>query len=109
MTGRTAGPAPAGPHPTPPAVPNTGVTPPPVPSDRARTTERVIGVLALVGTAATVWLGLWGTPPDRTQGDLVRLVYIPPGAGWGRRRPPQLLPPPQPPAARLPMKYWRRP
>jgi heme exporter protein C len=42
----------------------------------------VIGVLALVGTVCTVWLGLWVTPPDRTQGDLVRLVYIHPGVAW---------------------------
>ena len=63
-------------------APNTGVTPPPVPSARARATERVIGLLAVVGTAATVWLGLWVTPPDRTQGDLVRLVYIHPGVAW---------------------------
>ena len=36
----------------------------------------------LVGTAATVWLGLWVTPPDQVQGDLVRLVYIHPGVAW---------------------------
>jgi heme exporter protein C len=45
-------------------------------------TTRIIGILALVGTAFTVWLGLWVTPPDRTQGDLVRLVYIHPGVAW---------------------------
>ena len=69
-------------HPTAPSVSNTGVTPPPLQSARARATARVIGVLALVGTAATVWLGLWVTPPDRTQGDLVRLVYVHPGVAW---------------------------
>jgi heme exporter protein C len=58
------------------------VTPPPTPSARARRTEHVIGALALVGTAATVWLGLWVTPPDETQGDLVRLVYLHPGVAW---------------------------
>jgi heme exporter protein C len=35
-----------------------------------------------VGTALTVWLGLWVTPPDVSQGDLVRLVYIHPGVAW---------------------------
>ena len=60
----------------------TGVTPPPAQSARSRTTERVIGALALVGTVATVWLGLWVTPPDAVQGDLVRLVYIHPGVAW---------------------------
>ncbi len=65
-----------------PALPDTGTTPPPVQSARSRTTERVIGLIALVGTAVTVWLGLWVTPPDRTQGDLVRLVYLHPGVAW---------------------------
>jgi len=69
-------------RPVAPAVPTTGVTPAPVQSPRARATERTIGVLALVGTAFTVWLGLWVTPPDRTQGDLVRLVYLHPGVAW---------------------------
>ncbi len=62
--------------------PDMAVTPPPVQSARSRTTERVIGVLALVGTAFTVWLGLWVTPPDKVQGNLVRLVYIHPGVAW---------------------------
>ena len=39
---------------------------------------RVVGVAAVVATAATVWLGLWVTPPDRVQGNLVRLLYIHP-------------------------------
>ena len=69
-------------HPTDAPVTNTGVTPPPVQSARARTTERVIGVLALAGTAVTVWLGMWVTPPDKDQGDLVRLVYVHPGVAW---------------------------
>lgn len=51
-------------------------------SARAIWTERVIGWTALVGTAFTVWLGLWVTPPDAVQGDLVRLVYIHPGVAW---------------------------
>jgi len=64
------------------AGPVARVTAPPTPSAAARTTERVIGLLALVGTAATVWLGIWVTPPDKVQGDLVRLVYIHPGVAW---------------------------
>jgi heme exporter protein C len=44
--------------------------------------ERIIGVGALVATVGTVWLGLWVTPPDQTQGDLVRLVYLHPGVAW---------------------------
>ncbi len=59
-----------------------GVVRPPVLSGRARLVERTIGILALVGTAATVWLGLWVTPPDKVQGNLVRLVYIHPGVAW---------------------------
>ena len=56
-------------------------------SDRARWTVRIIGIAAAVGVAATVWLGLWVTPPDATkgntvQGNLVRLVYIHPGVAW---------------------------
>lgn len=77
--------APATDRPTRPAVPtdpNTGMAPPPVQSVRSRTIERVIGVLAAVGTAFTVWLGLWVTPPDKAQGDLVRLVYLHPGVAW---------------------------
>ena len=43
---------------------------------------RSIGVAAIVTTAATIWLGLWVTPPDKVQGDLVRLVYIHPPIAW---------------------------
>jgi len=32
--------------------------------------------------AATIWLGLWVTPPDRVQGDLARLVYVHPAMAW---------------------------
>jgi heme exporter protein C len=51
-------------------------------SARARWTVRIIGITAAVATALTVWLGLWVTPPDVSQGDLVRLVYIHPGVAW---------------------------
>jgi heme exporter protein C len=43
---------------------------------------RAIGITALVATAATVWLALWVTPPDRVQGNLVRLVYLHPPVAW---------------------------
>ena len=82
---QSAQPQPAHPdpaHPDPAAAPNSSVTPPPVQSARSRAAERVLGLLALVGTAVTVWLGLWVTPPDRQQGDLVRLVYLHPGVAW---------------------------
>ncbi len=41
-----------------------------------------LGALALAGVVATVWLGLWVTPPDVTQGDLVRLIYLHPPVAW---------------------------
>jgi heme exporter protein C len=43
---------------------------------------RVVGVLGALATAATVWLGLWVTPPDKVQGNLVRLVYLHPPIAW---------------------------
>jgi heme exporter protein C len=43
---------------------------------------RGIGLAGLVGTALTVWLGLWVTPPDQIQGNLVRLVYLHPPIAW---------------------------
>ncbi|MGH9044648.1 MAG: cytochrome c biogenesis protein CcsA [Acidimicrobiales bacterium] len=43
---------------------------------------RVVGALGLLSTAITVWLGLWVTPPDRVQGNLVRLVYLHPPIAW---------------------------
>jgi len=41
---------------------------------------RWLGLLALVTVAVTAWLGLSYTPPDATQGQLVRLIYIHPAA-----------------------------
>jgi heme exporter protein C len=38
----------------------------------------IVGVLAVVSTAVTVWLGLWVTPPDVVQGNLARLLYVHP-------------------------------
>jgi heme exporter protein C len=41
---------------------------------------RVLGVGALVSVAVTAWLGLVVSPPDVVQGQLVRLIYVHPGA-----------------------------
>ena len=41
-----------------------------------------VGVVSLAAVIADVWLGLWVTPPDVNQGDLVRLVYIHPALAW---------------------------
>jgi heme exporter protein C len=38
----------------------------------------VVGVLGILSMIATVWLGLWITPPDQVQGNLARLLYIHP-------------------------------
>jgi heme exporter protein C len=38
----------------------------------------IVGVLAVVTAALTVWLGLWVTPPDVVQGNLARLLYVHP-------------------------------
>jgi heme exporter protein C len=43
---------------------------------------RVVGALALVLIALTVWLGLVVTPPDQFMGNLVRLLYIHPAIAW---------------------------
>jgi len=42
----------------------------------------LVGLAGLVTTALTVWLGLWVTPPDKVQGNLVRLVYLHPPVAW---------------------------
>ncbi len=44
--------------------------------------RRGIGLAGLVTTALTVWLGLWVTPPDQTQHDLVRLLYVHPAIAF---------------------------
>jgi heme exporter protein C len=43
---------------------------------------RLLGAAAVLSLAATVWLGLWITPPDKKQGQFVRLVYIHPPIAW---------------------------
>jgi heme exporter protein C len=44
--------------------------------------ERALGPVALGLVVLTVWLGLWATPPDQTQGDIVRLLYLHPALAW---------------------------
>ena len=51
-------------------------------SPRRAWTVRAVGIGAAVALAATVWLGIWVTPPDQVQHDLVRLVYIHPPIAW---------------------------
>ena len=41
-----------------------------------------VGVLGLGGLVGTVALGLGTTPPDRVQGELVRMIYIHPPLAW---------------------------
>ncbi len=44
--------------------------------------QRLLGPLTLASMAATIWLGLVVTPPDRVQGNLARLVYVHPAVAW---------------------------
>jgi heme exporter protein C len=44
--------------------------------------QRLLGPVTLVLLALTIWLGLWVTPPDVVQGNLVRLVYVHPSVAW---------------------------
>lgn len=46
------------------------------------TARRGVGVAALASVAATVWLGLWATPPGLNMGQRVRLLYIHPPVAW---------------------------
>lgn len=48
----------------------------------ASTAVAALGVAALSGLALTVVLGLFVTPPDRVQGELVRLLYLHPPVAW---------------------------
>jgi heme exporter protein C len=64
----------------------------PPPSTQAQTAKRrvttssrstkILGALALVTLGLTTWLALWGTPPDETQLDAVRLLYIHVPTAW---------------------------
>jgi heme exporter protein C len=40
--------------------------------------HRLLGPVTLLTLAFTVWLGIWITPPDKVQGNLVRLLYVHP-------------------------------
>jgi len=44
--------------------------------------DRALGPVSVGLVVVTVWLGLWVTPPDETQGDLVRLLYLHPALAW---------------------------
>jgi heme exporter protein C len=44
--------------------------------------QRLLGPVTLVLLALTFWLGLWITPPDKIQGNLVRLLYVHPAVAW---------------------------
>jgi heme exporter protein C len=48
----------------------------------SRVVDRALGPVAVLLVTLTVWLGLWATPPDETQGDLVRLLYLHPALAW---------------------------
>lgn len=64
---------------------NPGLGPRVPPGSWSRRTTwvvRSVGLAAFVGVAATVWLGLWVTPPGKTMGNLVRLVYVHPAVAW---------------------------
>jgi heme exporter protein C len=41
---------------------------------------RALGAATLVAIATTAWIGLVVSPPDQTQGELVRLIYVHPAA-----------------------------
>jgi heme exporter protein C len=50
----------------------------PAPGGTADRTSRILGLATLVSVAATAVLGLFVTPPDAVQGELVRLIYLHP-------------------------------
>jgi len=43
-------------------------------------TTRILGLVTLALVAVTAWLGLVVSPPDKVQGQLVRLIYVHPAA-----------------------------
>jgi heme exporter protein C len=51
-------------------------------SRRSTWLVRLLGAAAVGALGLTVWLGLWVTPPDQKQRDLVRLVYVHPAIAW---------------------------
>ena len=54
----------------------------PAPAVRGRALVTAAGAAGVVGLGVTVWLGLWVTPPDVHQHELVRLLYIHPPLAW---------------------------
>jgi heme exporter protein C len=44
--------------------------------------QRLLGPVTLALLLLTLWLGLWVTPEDRIQGNLVRLLYVHPAVAW---------------------------
>jgi heme exporter protein C len=44
--------------------------------------QRLLGPVTLALLVLTIWLGLWVTPEDRVQGNLVRLLYVHPAVAW---------------------------
>jgi heme exporter protein C len=44
--------------------------------------QKLLGPVTFALLALTIWLGLWVTPPDRVQGNLVRLLYVHPAVAW---------------------------
>ncbi|MCU1490463.1 MAG: cytochrome c assembly protein, partial [Acidimicrobiaceae bacterium] len=55
---------------------------PPSPTLSSRRLWSATGILGAAGVVATVWLGLWATPPDAYMHNLVRLLYIHPSMAW---------------------------
>lgn len=51
-------------------------------SRRYMWTRRTVGLVSLFLVGAVVVLGLWVTPPDVVQGQLVRLIYVHPPVAW---------------------------
>ncbi len=51
-------------------------------STRVTWAVRGLGIAAALALVGTLWLGLWVTPPDQVQHNLVRLVYIHPPIAW---------------------------
>lgn len=52
-----------------------GPSPDPLTATGSRVT-RILGVVVLAGSALVLWLAFVATPPDRVQGEAVRLLYL---------------------------------
>lgn len=51
-------------------------------STRMRRSGGVLLLLSVLAVSATVWLGLWVTPPALGMGNLARLLYVHPPVAW---------------------------